>query len=128
MRGAAPGGYRLQTMTTRTVRVTVRGAFAGLTPAQRADLLARQPAHDFLHASHTPEGHLSYDIAARPFFTFRFLAVVEDEKDVPDAAAQAELDAAAWLERHGYGYQNLKSHAEDLSHAPVGGRQRRAAR
>ena len=115
-------------MTTRTVRVTVRGAFDGLTADQRAELLARQAEHDFLHTSYTPAGTLTYDLAARPFFTFRFLTSAEDEKDVPDAAAQAELDAVAWLEARGYGYKGLKSHAEDMSQAPIGARQRRAAR
>jgi Family of unknown function (DUF6204) len=115
-------------MTTRTVRVTVRGAFDGLTAEQRAELLARQPQHDFLHATYTREGNLTYDIAARPFFTFRFLTSAEDEQQVPDAVAQAELDAVAWLDEHGYGYKGLKSHAEDMSQAPVGARQRRAAR
>jgi hypothetical protein len=115
-------------MSTRTVRVTVRGAFDGLSAEQRAELLTRQPDHDFLHTSYTPEGSLTYDIAARPFFTFRFLTSAEDEKGVPDAAAQAELDAAAWLERRGYGYKNLTSHAVDLSQAPVGARQRRETR
>jgi hypothetical protein len=115
-------------MSTRTVRVTVRGAFDGLTVEQRAELLARQADHDFLHATYTPEGNLTYDIAARPFFTFRFRTSAAGEEDVPDAAAQAELDAVAWLEQRGYGYKNLKTHAEDMSQAPVGARQRRAAR
>ncbi len=101
---------------------------ADAVAGQRAELLARQADHDFLRATHTPEGNLTYDIAARPFFTFRFLASAADERDVPDAAAQAELDAVAWLEARGYGYKNLRTHAEDMSQAPVGARQRRAAR
>src|SRR5829696_5107499 len=88
------------------IRVTVRGAFDGLTESQRAELLAAQAEHDFLHTVYTPEGHLAYGVAARPFFTFRFAAEVADEEDIPDAAAQAELDAMAWLDEHGYGYKN----------------------
>jgi len=86
-------------MSSRTIRVTVRGAFADLTDSQRAELLADAAEHDFLHATHTPEGNLSYDVAARPAFQFRFLTTVDDEKDIPDAAAQAELDAMAWRGR-----------------------------
>lgn len=37
MRGADPGRYGLQTMSTRTVRVTVRRAIAGLSAELRAD-------------------------------------------------------------------------------------------
>jgi hypothetical protein len=116
-------------MSTRTVRVTVRGAFAGLTAEQRATLQAEQAQHDSLRTEYTPEGSLTYDdVAVRPFFTFRFLRTAEDERDVPDTAAQAELDAAAWLEEHGYGYKNLTVHAVDMSQVPLGARQRRAAR
>lgn len=129
MRRAAPGDYRLQTMSTRTVRVTVRGAFAGLSADQRAELRARQAEHDFLHTAYTPDGALTYDdVAVRPFFTFRFLRTAEDEKDVPDVAAQAELDAAAWLDGHGYAYKNLTAHTVDMSQVPLGARGRRAAR
>ena len=115
-------------MSTRQIRVTVRGAFDGLTEPQRAELLAAQAEHDFLHTVYTPEGHLAYDVAARPFFTFRFLAEVADEKDIQDAAAQAELDAAAWLDARGYGWKNLTSQTVDMSEVPLGARGRRAAR
>jgi hypothetical protein len=124
-----PGENYRRVMSTRTVRVTVRGAFAGLSAEQRAALQAAQAEHDFLRTEYTPEGSLTYDdVAVRPFFTFRFLRTAEDERDVPDTAAQAELDAAAWLEQHGYGYKNLTSHAVDMSQVPLGARQRRAAR
>jgi hypothetical protein len=53
-------------MSTRIFRVTVRGVFHGITDDQRAELLARASEHDVLHAAFTPEGHLSYDLAARP--------------------------------------------------------------
>jgi hypothetical protein len=116
-------------MSTRTVRVTVRGAFDRLSDAQRAELQAAQGDHDFLHTAYTPEGSLTYDdVALRPFFTFRFLRTAAAEQDVPDVAAQAELDAAAWLEQRGYGYKNLTAQAVDMSQTPVGARQRRAAR
>jgi hypothetical protein len=112
-------------MSTRTVRVTVRGAFDGLSAEQRAELIARQADHDFLNTTYTPEGHLSYDLAARPFFTFRFLATAEEEKDVPVAAAFAEEAAAEWLDQRGYGYKGLTSNAVDMSEIPLGARQKR---
>ncbi|MFD8725211.1 DUF6204 family protein [Streptomyces sp. NPDC059629] len=114
-------------MTTRTFRVTVRGVFDGLGAEQRAELLSRAADHDVLRAAFTPEGHLSYDIAARPAFTFRFLDGGEEEKDILEAAERAEEAARAWLTERGYGYKNLRSSAEDLSQAPLGKRQRRAA-
>ncbi|WP_123973615.1 DUF6204 family protein [Streptomyces sp. Ag109_O5-1] len=114
-------------MTTRTFRVTVRGVFAGLGAEQRAELLSRAADDDVLRAAFTPEGHLSYDIAARPAFTFRFLDGGEEEEDILEAAERAEEAARAWLTERGYGYKNLRSSAEDLSQAPLGKRQRRAA-
>lgn len=74
-----------------------------------------------------PEGHLSYDLAARPAFTFRFLDSGEAEEDILEATERAETAAEAWLTERGYGYKNLRSKAEDLSQAPLGKRQRRAA-
>ncbi|MER5513140.1 MULTISPECIES: DUF6204 family protein [unclassified Streptomyces] len=114
-------------MTTRTFRVTVRGVFDGLDAEQRAELLSRAADHDVLRAAFTPEGHLSYDIAARAAFTFRFLDTGEDEEDILEATERAEEAARAWLGERGYGYKNLRSRAEDLSQAPLGKRQRRAA-
>ncbi|MFG3026283.1 DUF6204 family protein [Streptomyces sp. NPDC048254] len=114
-------------MTTRTFRVTVRGVFDGLDAEQRAELLSRAADHDVLRAAFTPEGHLSYDIAARAAFTFRFLDTGEEEEDIPEATERAEEAARAWLGERGYGYKNLRSRAEDLSQAPLGKRQRRAA-
>lgn len=115
-------------MSTRTVRVTVRGAFDGLSAEQRAELIAKQAEHDFLHTAYTPEGHLSYELTARPFFTFRFLATAEEEQDVPVAAALAEEAAAAWLTGRGYGYRNLTSNAVDMSEVPLGARGKRLNR
>ncbi|MGW4912666.1 DUF6204 family protein [Streptomyces sp. NPDC004270] len=114
-------------MTTRTFRVTVRGVFDGLDAEQRAELLSRAADHDVLRAAFTPEGHLSYDIAARAAFTFRFLDTGEEEEDILEATERAEEAARAWLGERGYGYKNLRSRAEDLSQAPLGKRQRRAA-
>ncbi|MET9573662.1 DUF6204 family protein [Streptomyces virginiae] len=114
-------------MSSRTFRITVRGAFDGLTDDQRAELLAAAPAHDMLRAEFTAEGHLTYDLAARPFFTFRFLDSGEAEEDVLDATARAELAAEGWLTERGYGFKQLRSQAQDLSLAPLGKRQRREA-
>ncbi|GHH20682.1 DUF6204 family protein [Streptomyces rubradiris] len=115
-------------MTTRTFRITVRGAFDGLTEAQRAALLADAAEHDVLRAAFTPEGTLTYDIAARPAFVFRFSATGEKEEDILEATERAEEAATSWLTGRGYGYKQLRSTAEDLSQAPLGKRQRRAAR
>ncbi|AUG78405.1 hypothetical protein CFP65_3616 [Kitasatospora sp. MMS16-BH015] len=113
-------------MTDRTFRVTVRGSFDGLTPEQRAELLAEAAEHDVLHAAFTPEGHLSYDLAARPFFTFRFLEHGEAEEDIVAATMRAQTAAELWLTDRGYGYKQLKCQAEDLSLAALGKRQRQA--
>lgn len=114
-------------MSTRTFRITVRGVFHGLDAGQRAALLVDAAAHDMLRAAFTPEGHLSYDIAARSAFTFRFLDAGEEEEDILEATERAEAAARAWLTERGYGYRNLRSSAEDLSQAPLGKRQRREA-
>jgi hypothetical protein len=114
-------------MATRTFRITVRGVFDGLSNDQRSELLARAAEHDVLHAAFTPEGHLSYDIAARPAFTFRFVDSGDAEEDILTATERAEEAAEAWLTERGYGYKNLRSSAEDLSQAPLGKRQRREA-
>ncbi|MFG2590006.1 DUF6204 family protein [Streptomyces sp. NPDC048438] len=114
-------------MSTRTFRITVRGVFDGLSPAQRAELLSRAAEHDVLRAAFTPEGHLSYDLAARSAFTFRFQDSGDEEEDILEATERAENAARAWLAERGYGHKNLRSSAEDLSQAPLGKRQRRAA-
>jgi hypothetical protein len=103
----------------------VRGAFVALTEQQRATLLSQAARHDVLVAEFTPEGHLTYDIAARPFFTFRFLDAGEGEEDLAEAVVRAEQSARAWLDARGYAYKNLKSQGEDLSRAPLAKRQRR---
>jgi hypothetical protein len=114
-------------MSTRIFRVTVRGVFTDLRPEQRAELLSRAADHDVLRAAFTAEGHLSYDLAARSAFTFRFQDSGEAEEDILEATERAEEAARAWLDARGYGYKNLRSSAEDLSQAPLGKRQRRAA-
>ncbi|MFR9800548.1 DUF6204 family protein [Streptomyces sp. MS06] len=114
-------------MSTHTFRITVRGVFDGLSTDQRAELLARAAEHDVLRAAFTSEGHLSYDLAARSAFTFRFLDSGEEEQDILEATERAEESVKAWLAERGYGYKNLRSNAEDLSQAPLGKRQRRAA-
>ncbi|MEU2205729.1 DUF6204 family protein [Streptomyces hygroscopicus] len=114
-------------MSTRTFRITVRGVFDGLSADQRTELLDRAAEHDVLRAAFTPEGHLSYDLTARSAFTFRFLDSGEEEEDILEASERAEEAAKVWLTERGYGYKNLRSQAEDLSQAPLGKRQRRAA-
>ena len=114
-------------MSTRTIRVTVRGAFADLTAAQRAELLAEAAGHDVASAAFTAEGSLTYDIAARPFFTFRFAETVEQEQDIPAAVTRAETAAAAHLTGRGLGFKNLTSQAVDMSQVPLGKRGRKLA-
>jgi len=111
---------------TREFRITVRGAFDGLTAGQRAELLAQAGAHDIYRSEFTPEGHLTYDVAARPAFTFRFLESGEKAEDITAAAERAEAAAAAWLTGRGYGYKNLRSQAADMAEAPLSKRQRHA--
>ncbi|WP_406186691.1 DUF6204 family protein [Streptomyces sp. NBC_01006] len=114
-------------MSTRTFRITVRGSFDGLTAEQHAELLAAAPEHDIMSSAYTAEGHLAYDVAVGPFFTFRFLDSGEAEEDVLDATARAELAAESWLTERGYGFKRLTSRAQDLSQAPLSKRQRQAA-
>jgi hypothetical protein len=114
-------------VSTRTFRITVRGVFDGLDAEQRAALQARAAEHDVFTAAFTPEGTLTYDVAARPAFTFRFSDTGDDEEDILVATELAEEKAAAWLTERGYGYKNLRSTAEDLSMAPLGKRGRREA-
>jgi hypothetical protein len=111
-------------MSTREVRVTVRGAFDALSPQQRDELVAAAADHDFLTTVYTPEGHLTYD-PARPFFAFRFLVKVAEEKDIPDATAECELAAEDWLSERGYAWKNLTAAAVDMSQVPLGARGRK---
>ncbi|WP_412735093.1 DUF6204 family protein [Krasilnikovia sp. MM14-A1259] len=112
-------------MSSRPLRITVRGAFADLTDAQRAGLLADAAAHDVLRAEHTREGHLTYDVAARPFFTFRFADEVDAEQDIPAATERAVAAAQSWLTGHGYGFRDLTAQTVDLSQIPMGSRGRK---
>jgi hypothetical protein len=113
-------------MSTRAFRIKVRGEFKELTPDQRAELLASASEHDALAASFTPEGHLSYDLAVRPFFTFRFAESGESDEDLVAATQRAEASATAWLNERGLAFKLLASQAEDLSQAPMSKRQRRS--
>lgn len=114
-------------MSSRTIRVTVRGSFDNLSPSQLSELVAEAAEHDFLTTRYTAEGYLSYDLPARPFFTFRFADEVEEEKDIPAAAARAEAKAAAWMAERGYPVKNLTSQAVDMSAVPLGKRGRKLA-
>lgn len=118
-------------MAGRTIRVTVRGSFDGLSAAQLAELVAEQGSHDFLNTTYTPAGYLAYDLPGRPFFTFRFLSSVEASTGLDDAIAlvarQAEEQAAAWMAARGYPVKNLTSQTVDMSEVPLGKRGRREA-
>ena len=113
-------------MSERAFRVKVRGIFDQLSPEQRTELLSHAAEHDILNAAFTAEGRLSYDLAARPFFTFRFLESGTEAEDIGPATDRALAAATAWLTGRGYGYRDLKAEAEDLSQAALSKRQRRA--
>ena len=113
-------------MSERTFRVTVRGSFDALTDDQRATLLAAAAEHDVLNAAFTAEGRLTYDVAMRPFFTFRYLEHGEREEDVVAAGERAQAKAEQWLAERGYGYKRLKVSAEDMALMPLAKRQRKA--
>ncbi|MEU4238419.1 DUF6204 family protein [Actinoplanes sp. NPDC026619] len=112
---------------SRTIRVTVRGVFDGLSESQLAELVAEQADHDFLHTAYTADGYLAYDLPARPFFTFRFADHVDEENQIPQAAARAEAKAAAWMAGRGYPVKDLTSQTVDMSVVPLGKRGRREA-
>lgn len=112
-------------MSARAFRSTVRGVFLELSADQRAELLACAPEHDIPRAAFIPEGHLSYDL--RPSFAFRFLDSGEAEEDILVAIVRAGAAAEAWLAARGFRYENLKSHADDLSKARLSQRRRRPA-
>jgi hypothetical protein len=99
-------------MSLRTLRITVRGSFRDLTDDQRAELRVRAAEHDVLRASFTTQGHLAYDVDARPFFTYRFLCEGETDEDLARAVAGAEAAARAALEQQGLGYQLRSTHAQ----------------
>jgi hypothetical protein len=112
--------------TSRTIRVTVRGSFDNLSDAQKAQLIAAGDAHaDILAVDYTAAGHLTYDLAARPFFTFRFAEQVDDEREVAKVTARAEAKAAAWMTARGYGFKRITSQTVDLSEVPLGKRGRK---
>ncbi|GIF13558.1 DUF6204 family protein [Actinoplanes teichomyceticus] len=111
---------------TRTIRVTVRGSFDNLSAEQKARLAA-DGGDDLLSVQYTEQGHITYDIAARPFFTFRFAEQVTDEKQIPQVVARAEAKTVAWLTERGYGYKKITSQAVDMSEVPLGRRGRKEA-
>lgn len=113
-------------MSERTFRVTVRGSFDALTADQRAALLAEAAEHDVLNSAFTEEGKLTYDLAMRPFFTFRYLEHGEREEDIVPAGERAQAKAEEWLVERGYGYKGLKVSAEDMALMPLAKRQRKA--
>ncbi|SDS96322.1 DUF6204 family protein [Actinoplanes derwentensis] len=111
---------------SRTIRVTVRGSFDDLSETQKAELIAAGGEHaDILAVEYSEQGHLTYDLAARPFFTFRFGETVHDEREVPQVTARAEAKAAAWMTGRGYGFKRLTSQTVDLSEVPLGKRGRK---
>jgi hypothetical protein len=136
--GDDPGAGRARRydggVSSRTYRVTVRGMFDQLTEPQRAELLAAAAEHDVFRAEFTEAGNLTYDLAARPFFTFRYLvtatggAGADLAAEPVSAAADGASAAADWLDEHGYGHKNLRASADGVPEVPQGARARRQAR
>jgi hypothetical protein len=114
-------------MSPRTLRITIRGDFRDLSDAQRAELRDRAAEHDVLQASFIAQGHLAYDVDARPFFTYRFLREAETDTDVAPAVASAEAAAHAALDQRGLRHQLRSTKVQDLSQAPLSKRQRRSS-
>jgi hypothetical protein len=114
-------------MTSRTIRVTVRGSFDQLTEAQLGELVAEQADHDFLSTAYTPQGYLAYDLPARPFWTFRFVDEVTDQADIPQVAVRAQARAEAWMAGRGYPVKGLSTQTVDMSEVPLGKRGRKEA-
>jgi hypothetical protein len=113
-------------MSTRELRIAVRGNFTDLSDAQRAELRTGAAEHDVLQARFTEQGHLAYDVDARPFFTYRFLREADTDADVTRAVAGAEAAASAALELRGLRHQLRSTTVQDLSQAPLSKRQRRS--
>ncbi|WP_164842326.1 DUF6204 family protein [Actinoplanes solisilvae] len=111
----------------RTVRVTVRGSFDGLSEAQLSELRSVAAEHDFMNTRYTAEGYLAYDLPARPFFTFRFAEEVGSADEVPAATARATAKAEAWMAGHGYPIKNVSTQTVDMAEVPLGKRGRREA-
>jgi len=112
---------------SRTIRVTVRGRFDGLSETQLAELVGAQAEHDFANVAYTAEGYLVYELPARPFFTFRFAAAAEEPAEIPAITADAQRRAAAWMAERGYPVKNLTAQAVDMSEVPLGSRGKREA-
>ncbi|MCK9901163.1 hypothetical protein CC117_02090 [Parafrankia colletiae] len=115
-------------MSARTFRVIVRGAFADLTAEQRAGLAAHAAEHEPLRAAFTPDGTLTYEIDARPFFTFRFEIAADTDTEAAAVAARGETRALAWLDERGYRHKHLMSRADEVPQTPPGARARREQR
>ncbi|WP_371500711.1 DUF6204 family protein [Kitasatospora sp. NBC_00374] len=100
-------------MSDRTYRVIVRGVFADLDEARRADLLATADRHDILDAAFTDEGTLVYDRALRTF-SFRCVVRQPGDGDERTAVGHACDRAAATLAGRGVGHGPLRGSATSL--------------
>jgi hypothetical protein len=112
---------------SRTIRVTVRGSFDKLSEAQLAELVGARAQHDVMSTAYTREGHLAYDLPARPFFTFRFEATAKEQTEIPAITADAQARAAGWMAERGYPVKNLTAQTVDMSEVPLGKRGKREA-
>jgi hypothetical protein len=102
-------------VTVRIFRVTVRGRFDGLDEADRARLLADQPAHDVVGSgAFTAEGTLTYERAV-DFFTFRIQLRGRGDGAEQDVLDEAQARALAAVDARGVGHRDVKAKATDMA-------------
>lgn len=102
-------------------RVTVRGAFEGLSDADRARL-ATEPG--LLGPAYTEHGAFTCD-RTMTAFSFRCQVPAEDERD---GEADATARAIAALEAHGFPHRILRVAVTDLRAVRIRRRNRREVR
>lgn len=104
-------------MAMHIYRVAVRGRFGDLATSTRRALLATVDDHDFIYASFTPAGTLTYD-GTLGHFTFRYeLRVLDEDGADTDAVARGRADARATDALAGWGiaHGRLRVQATDMA-------------
>lgn len=102
---------------TTIYRAVVRGQFADLDEAHRAELAAHAAEHDYFHSAFTAEGSFTYD-ANLVSFNLRYeLRFGVDADDASEAAAErlAMERAARFLDAQGYGHKRLRATVTDMA-------------
>ena len=102
-------------VTVRIFRVSVRGRFDGLDDADRARLLADQPAHDVVSSgAFTEAGTLTYERAV-DFFTFRIQLRGRGDDAEQDVLDEATARAEHAITSLGAGHRDVKAKATDMA-------------